>query len=269
MTMTLASAQSLLETFNQTLALSYCRQWYTMQPMPPPRRLKTTRAPCTVIAILCFMSRRHQTSCMAFQMQTMTIRHSALTQIASTNNNNNGNDSPPSLADDDDDLDAGRELAGQFYDQLKKRQAESSTTSSSSSDTPKETYDIKSNNTPPPQPIRKFTGASTSSPSRSLFTSNRSNTNNNNSDAMSPNIQREREREFNLAGRFERTFGLQVALLIFCIVFNLAIGLSGGITDGSDRSFYGDDDLIEDAVVERLERIRTDDAAEVVGKVWL
>ena len=57
-------------------------------------------------------------------------------------------------------------------------------------------------------------------------------------------------------------------LLAFTIFVSL-VGFSGDITDGSDRNFYGDDDLIEETVVEQLQRIRTDDAGEVSGKIWI
>ncbi|KAL3795047.1 hypothetical protein HJC23_006368 [Cyclotella cryptica] len=114
---------------------------------------------------------------------------------------------------------------------------------------------------PSAKPIRKFTGKS--SPA-SVFDSK------SNSDrAPSANVQREREREFNLASIFERTFPIQAAALLAFTIFVSLVGFSGDITDGSDRNFYGDDDLIEETVVEQLERIRTDDAREVTGKIWI
>ncbi|KAL3797729.1 hypothetical protein HJC23_000274 [Cyclotella cryptica] len=114
---------------------------------------------------------------------------------------------------------------------------------------------------PSAKPIRKFTGKS--SPA-SVFDSK------SNSDrAPSANVQREREREFNLASIFERTFPIQAAALLAFTIFVSLVGFSGDITDGSDRNFYGDGDLIEETVVEQLERIRTDDAREVTGKIWI
>ena len=153
------------------------------------------------------------------------------------------------IGDDNSEDEGGKLLVEQFARELKRRQS-SSTTSEST-----ETYEIEKS--PQPKPIRKFTGAS--SP---LFSSNDRN-------SQQSNIQREREREFNLAGRFERTFPIQAAILLASAIFISLVGLSGGITDGSDRYFYGDDDLIEDAVVEQLERIRTDDSAEVRGSTWI
>jgi hypothetical protein len=168
--------------------------------------------------------------------RTSLQRDGSLTGRFASESNNNGNE-------------GDADLAKQFSEELKRR-------SVAETESP-ETYTLSSNEPSPAKPIRKFTGAS--SP---LFT--KSNTNN----AQSNNVQREREREFNLASRFERTFPIQAAIILASAIFFLSVGLSGGITDGSDRNF-GDDDLIEDAVVEQLERIRTDDAAQVRGSYWL
>ena len=110
----------------------------------------------------------------------------------------------------------------------------------------------------PPQPIRKFTGASSNN---NLFTNGN---NEQYSSSPSSNIQREREREFNLASNFERTFGIQAVLLLAAIIYVASVGLSGGITDGSERNFYGEDE-VDGIVIEQLERIRTDDAAGIVA----
>jgi hypothetical protein len=123
-------------------------------------------------------------------------------------------------------------------------------------------YEINNNrsdNNSPPQPIRKFTGA----PQSSLFT----NRNNEQSTSSSPstNLQREREREFNLASNFERTIGIQAVLLLAAFIYMASVGLSGGITNGSDRNFYGEDE-VDGVVIEQLERMRTDDAAEVLSR---
>ncbi|KAL7499798.1 hypothetical protein ACHAWT_007912 [Skeletonema menzelii] len=119
-------------------------------------------------------------------------------------------------------------------------------------------YEISNNNSDnysPPQ--RKFTGAPSST---SLFTNR-----NDQSSSPSTNLQREREREFNLASNFERTFGIQAVLLLAAFIYMASVGLSGGITDGSDRNFYGEDE-VDSVVVEQLERIRTDDAADVLSR---
>eukprot|EP00804_Cyclotella_cryptica_P005519 CCRYP_003046-RA/>CCRYP_003046-RA protein AED:0.41 eAED:0.41 QI:0/-1/0/1/-1/1/1/0/190 len=165
----------------------------------------------------------------------------------------NSNEDFPSLSDDEG-LIEGRQLADKFYDDLKRRAAASPT-----SDVSTETYEI-SRSTSSAKPIRKFTGKS--SPA-SVFDSKSTDR------APSANVQREREREFNLASIFERTFPIQAAALLAFTIFVSLVGFSGDITDGSDRNFYGDDDLIEETVVEQLERIRTDDAREVTGKIWI
>jgi hypothetical protein len=124
-----------------------------------------------------------------------------------------------------------------------------------------EMYEISNNNSDnssPPQPIRKFTGAS---PSSTLFTNRYEQS----SSSPSTNLQREREREFNLASNFERTLSIQAVLLLAAFIYMASVGLSGGITDGSDRNFYGEDE-VDSVVIEQLERIRTDDAADVLSR---
>jgi len=159
---------------------------------------------------------------------------------------NNNNEDVPS--------DAGQELAGQFFDQLKKRAKETQ-----SDDSPQPSPPARQEMTPrqqvsdedfsidtdaPPPPVRKFTGSSPS-----LF-----------SERTSPNLEREREREFNLVGNFERTLGIQAAILFASIVFVASVGLTGGITDGSDRYFGGVDE-IDDT---EIEYTQTDNAAEAL-----
>lgn len=157
------------------------------------------------------------------------MRHPrSFTRVASSQNN----------ADSSDDLDGTGEESSEMYELNNNNQSDSS----------------------PPQPIRrKFTGAQST-----LFTTNR---NNEQSTSSSPstNLQREREREFNLASNFERTFGIQAVLLLAAFIYMASIGLSGGITDGSDRNFYGEDE-VDAVVIEQLERMRTDDAAEVLSR---
>jgi hypothetical protein len=143
--------------------------------------------------------------------------------------------SPRNKAASSDDLDGIREESSEVY----------------------EIDNYQRYSSPPPQPIRKFTGA----PQSSLFT-NRSEQS---SSSPSTNLLREREREFNLASNFERTFGIQAVLLLAAFIYMASVGLSGGITDGSDRNFYGEDE-VDGVVMEQLERMRTDDAAEVLSR---
>jgi hypothetical protein len=173
--------------------------------------------------------------CTAFQISRPPTQHFALTTLSSSNNNSF------------DDLDGIGKLS--------------------------EIYEIDKNNnnaafstTPNSQPIqpptrRKFTGASSS---QSIFTTN--NNNEQSSSSSSPpssNLQREREREFNLASNFERTFGIQAILLLASLIGVISVGLSGGITDGSERIFYGEDE-VDSVVIEQIERMRTNDATEVL-----
>lgn len=177
--------------------------------------------------------------CTAFQTSHPPTQHFALTTLSSSNNNND--DEGSSF----DDLDGIGKLSEIYeIDKSNNNNAASTTTN---------TQPIQQ-----PPTRRKFTGASSSSPS--LFTT----TNNNNAQSSpSSNLQREREREFNLASNFERTFGIQAILLLASLIGVISVGLSGGITDGSERNFYGEDE-VDSVVIEQIERIRTDDAAEEV-----
>lgn len=79
---------------------------------------------------------------------------------------------------------------------------------------------------------RKFTGAPTKPP---LFSQQQpSNAN-----------QAAYEREFNLASVFEQTLPLQALGLLAAICIVAYVGFSGGITDGSDRILYRDDEVDE------------------------
>lgn len=224
----------------------------------PPRKSSNNCSCCTIVSTLCLIALPSLFSCSAFQMESskppamiglQRNNHNLLIRFATESNEDF------SLLSDDERRIEGRQLAEQFYNDLKRR-----TATSSASDVSIETYDIATSTTPP-KPLRKFTGKS--SPSF-VFA------NNSKSDgASSTNLQREREREFNLASVFERTFPIQAAVLLAFTIFVSLVGFSGDITDGSDRNFYGDDDLIEETVVEQLQRIRTDDSGEVSGKIWI
>ena len=204
----------------------------------------------SVAALLLSMSSSHSCDCGAFvhtlhrtnhRYQFGTAQRGTFSRLSSSNNNEGDYGS---FSDDDRE---GR-LAAQFYDQLKKRKLTSASSQNENIISVDDLYTVDSNKNDQRPPVRKFTGASPSS----LF-SNEPTT------SPSNNLQREREREYNLAGRFERTFGIQVAILLLSLVGVISVGLSGGITDGSDRNF-GYDDMLDDIFVERF---RSDDAAEV------
>jgi hypothetical protein len=165
---------------------------------------------------------------------------------------------------DDTPTNEGQELADQFFEQLKKRENHQS----DEDNVPRP----KSSSAPPMQPNtpsakdftmdtktspRKFTGASPP-----LFSERTS---------SSSNLESEQEREFNLVGNFERTLGIQAAILFASIVFVASVGFTGGISDGSDRYFGGLDEIDDTAI----EYSRTDDAAEAMVRqstqesIWL
>ncbi|KAL7448247.1 hypothetical protein ACHAWC_000469 [Mediolabrus comicus] len=174
--------------------------------------------------------------CTAFQISHPPTQHITLTRLSSSNSNSDEDSSF-------DDLDGIGKLS-EIYEIDKNNNNAASTTP----------------NTQPIQPPtrRKFTGASSS---QSLFTTN----NNEQSSSSSPssNLQKEREREFNLASNFERTFGIQAILLLASLIGVISVGFSGGITDGSERNFYSEDE-VDSIVIEQIERMRTDDATEVL-----
>lgn len=70
------------------------------------------------------------------------------------------------------------------------------------------------------------------------------------------------EREFNLASIFEKTLLLQAVGLASAIAFVVYTGFVGGITDGSDRSYGGIDD-VDDYSVQMLDQLRGDNQAEL------
>jgi hypothetical protein len=166
---------------------------------------------------------------------------------------------------DDTPTNEGQELADQFFEQLKKREnhqsdednvprPKSSSAPPMQPNTPSAEDFTMDTKTPPK---RKFTGASPS-----LFSERTS---------SSSNLESEQEREFNLVGNFERTLGIQAAILFASIVFVASVGFTGGISDGSDRYFGGLDEIDDTAI----EYSRTDDAAEAMVRqstqesIWL
>jgi hypothetical protein len=100
----------------------------------------------------------------------------------------------------------------------------------------------------PPQQQRKFTGTSSNSflfnnDDIDKFLDSSATNSNNNRNNPDSNLQREYRREFDLAGRFERTFQYQALAVLAALVVVLTVGITGGITDGSNRYF---DDEIDD-----------------------
>lgn len=132
----------------------------------------------------------------------------------------------------------GEQMARDFFKQVQKRD-EASLSTQGNKDEP------YSDDTPIPRPAldasgeaqapvvvpRKFTGGG----EQSLFSPETSQQQETPADRM-------REQEFNLAGRFQNTLPIQAAILAASILFISYVGLTGGITDGSERFF---DDEVE------------------------
>lgn len=178
-------------------------------------------------------------------------------------------------SDDDAPSADGGELAGQFYDQLRKRAADANSVG--------ETFGVSTDDdrlsTESQRPTRRDVAASRqdSSSEDELFSVNSRGTNRRFTGASSSlfseerqssytsNLEIERQREFDLAGTFERSIKLQAVVLLVALVYMAYVGLSGGITDGSDRYFGGADDVPD--VVTRQYGVMTDDAAEAEDMV--
>ena len=158
-------------------------------------------------------------------------------------------ETPSDDTNEDDANEGGQELARQFYKFQKQQQQGQQSNPPQPRAIIEEDGSIVSYTAKNPQPQQsssaqedttepiKFTGQG--SP---LFgTTNTNNLSTNNA------LDREREREFNLAGNFERTLPLQVAVLVASFALVIYVGVTGGITDGSDRGnyYYEEDDRID------------------------
>lgn len=242
-----------------------------------PRKLSGAFAHCAVLLAAAAFLSAPQTTCTAFQVTNPSWQPSGTRSGCSHNNDAFTRISLKNSGNEDDLSDGGAELAGKFYDQLKKRASAKENQSAGTGislddddETFRKIYDdqvpISNENDSiidtdeMPQPIQRFTGGAstqrfTGSSSPSVFSEQSS---------ASSNLEREREREFNLAGNFERTFGIQAAILLASLAFVVSVGLSGGITDGSDRYMGGADDIDETAMDGRFQ---TDDAAEAEAMI--
>ena len=125
----------------------------------------------------------------------------------------------------------GSELAKQFYEETIRRKG-----------SPAPVSDTESSSSAVTTP--KFTG-------RSLFSE----------PSGVSNQKSPYEQEINLASTFQRTLPLQAAALAAAIAFVIYIGFSGGITDGSERSYAGVDEI--DEVSLEIYNIRGDNQAEI------
>jgi hypothetical protein len=91
-------------------------------------------------------------------------------------------------------------------------------------------------------------------------------TNNNNQRTTSSNVRDEIfQREMNIASRFEQTIAIQAAFVAIALCFVLYIGLTGGITDGSDR--YVDDDTFDDELFFRYNEINAKNNIQIESTI--
>lgn len=143
------------------------------------------------------------------------------------------------------DADEGKDLAKQFYKQVKKREEIRNSRTVRASTSSEETWDVQ-----PQASQRKFTGRrgeidSTGTPSAGLFANENGSVyaypvdgrmKGRNRDVLTPRERMMRD-EINLMriASNEVTIVLQIIAVLAILAFTIYIGSTGGITDGSDR----------------------------------
>lgn len=183
------------------------------------------------------------------------LRHSSPSSSLHNTNNNNDDDFYEPL----EEQQAGQALAHEFYEQLKIRQMRNQLESSEKKgptimkrlDEEEESWNSKKMTATNKKP--KFTGRqgeidSTGTPSAGLFAQS------NGSVYGFPVERRSGKRsvqeqmmrsEFNLVTASERSILIQLSLALTLLAAVLYVGLTGGITDGSERFLLPTDDLNE------------------------
>mmetsp|Transcript_6451 Transcript_6451/g.9442 ORF Transcript_6451/g.9442 Transcript_6451/m.9442 type:complete len:251 (-) Transcript_6451:249-1001(-) len=190
-----------------------------------------------------------------------TLLRLSLTSAFSINGSSRSRANPLKLANDFDDFisdaDEGKDLAKQFYKQVKKREEErargASNVSTSSPSSSKETWDVQ-----PQVPQKKFTGRrgeidSTGTPSAGLFANENGSVYaypvdgtmegrnsrpgySPSSDVLTPRERMMRDEiNFMRVASSEVTIIAQAVFVLIILAFTIYIGSTGGITDGSDR----------------------------------
>ena len=168
-------------------------------------------------------------------------------------------ETPSDDTNEDDANEGGQELARQFYKFQKQQQQGQQSNPPQPRAIIEEDGSIVSYTAKNPQPQQsssaqedttepiKFTGQGSPLFGTTNISTNNPSTNN--------ALDREREREFNLAGNFERTLPLQVAVLVASFALVIYVGVTGGITDGSDRGnyYYEEDDRIDYETMQRIQ----------------
>jgi len=217
--------------------------------------------PCLLLLFQCFLSvlaftpscklHKNRSPSLAFRRQ--------IVYLYSTNNDNQDRSS-----------DEGQELAAEFYKLIRQQEQPPLI------DEPGAAVSDQ-----PTKKKKKFTGRIDESPNstppspfarRSLFSESTSNTNRDDPRAIQQ--QRERQRELDLASRFEQTLPFQVILVIISFTFMIYVGATGGIARNSQEDSAawddmaqpnvvlprGNDDEVDEFVQDYLDRIRSDTA---------
>ena len=171
----------------------------------------------------------------------------------------------PDDDDDDDDDDnkereEGRELAQQFYKQMRQREGDAASGSGDASNPPESvTSSSVSEETPMAPSKKKFTGTTTTIYTDNPVPSPPFGSNRNDSDSFrssNPGRQTPREqmmeREFQLVGRAESGLKYQALLAVCVAIFYAYVGLTGGIQSGGEidaANNFGGDDMINDIIL--------------------
>lgn len=153
----------------------------------------------------------------------------------------------------------GQDLASQFYKQVQlneqKQRQGMMNTKNSNDQSADDMIERSSNND---NVIKKFTGRSSFSEVTSAtasdtdfsgppvranpFSSSSSLFSSSSSEPGSAALNEQYRTEFNAVNRFEQTIFLQAGFIVAALIFVIWVGISGGITDGSDRYMEDDTD---------------------------
>ena len=166
-------------------------------------------------------------------------------------------------SDDNKERQEGKELARQFYEQMRQREGDTASGSSNTADASNPPESVTSSSvseeTLKAPSKKKFTGATTTiytdnSVPASPFGSNRNDNDSFRSSNPGRQTPREQmmEREFQLVGRAESGLKYQALLAVCVAIFYAYVGLTGGIQSGGEidaANNFGGDDMINDIIL--------------------
>lgn len=167
-------------------------------------------------------------------MPTTGWRRAIMSMNDNNNNNNQESDNLSKNASSSNN-DEGRQLASLFYQEIAAREESSKQTQE-----PQEPQQSQQQQTPYYETKQKPAIVSKTPVPSSRLSSGSSVLFSLDDDDTSSSSDKKYQNELKLAGRFEKTLGLQAVLVALAWVLVIVIGITGGITDGSER-YYDDD----------------------------